>query len=525
MSDSLTPPNASETGRRLPIPRLAGLAILATLLLFMYRRAFYELYDAYTLVDSYYTHGFLVPFISLFFAWRLWPEVKKRPAKPNPLGHVFVLTAIGFLLVGDFLGFRVFTEFSLIPMIVGLSLLFLGWERTKVLWFPLAFLIFAIPIPASITQSISLNLKLFAAEAAVQLANVITLPMVRQGSFIHWPGDRIIIGDVCGGLRSLIALLALGAVMAYVSKAKPGAKWFVFLMAAPIALISNIARIFFLVVVAYFWDSNVAAGTVHDVSGILIFIVAFGLFFALEGIVRKLFPESESGEKTPSAERPAPLSPNPGVNYRWGIHMTAAIIVVAAGMLAHLDVVAAQRTAVAGEQEWEGLDIPDYIGDFKRFGIDEEVDSRTKQLLETSEILIRPYRHQGGYPVTLTVVYAGTTRRSLHFPEVCLVGAGWEVREQESEPVNLGLTAKKLVLVKGDQQQAVLYWFKTGGVMTGNYFYNAYHWATGQLTDGSSTSAMIKLSCPIGDGREDVAFSILKDFASSFLPIAEERIP
>ena len=499
-----------------PVKAIAIGVVLALLLVPLYRRAAYELYDAYTLVDSYYTHGFLVPLISLFFGYRLWPKVR-AVAKPAPAPAIAcIILALVFLLVGDFLGFRVFTEFSMIPMAVGLVLMFFGLKAARIWWFPLAFLIFMIPIPASVTQSISLRLKLFAAEISVQLANFATLPLVREGSFIYWPGDQLIIGDVCGGLRSLIALLALGAIMGYISQTRPTARWIIFVVGAPIAIISNVARIFLLCVVGYYYGSDVAAGKVHDYSGILIFVVAFILFLMVESLMRRLFSEKEEEEKAEAPPKPALHVPKTSV---------VAIVLIALGLFAHFSIQSSQAAAAASADEWEGLNIPDYVGSFDRFGIDEDVDERTRALLETSEILIRPYRHKSGYPVTLTIVYAGTTRRSLHFPEVCLVGAGWEVREQSSTELDFNLTATKLLLVRDDQEQAVLYWFKTGDTMTGNYFENAYHWASNQLTAGTATSALIKVSCQAKPGQEDMAFAVLRDFALSFIPMAMERIP
>ncbi len=514
MSNPTTSP--SDASKASPIVLVALGILFAAILIPLYRRSAAELYDAYTLVDSYYTHGPIVPLISLFFAYRLWPKAR-AVAKPAPfLAIFFILIAIASLLTGDFLGFRIFTEVSLIPMVVALVLLFMGIKAARIWWFPILFLFFMIPIPASITQSISLRLKLFAAEASVQLANLITLPLVREGSFIYWPGDQLIIGDVCGGLRSLIALLALGAIMGYISQTRPVARWLIFAIGAPIAIVSNIARIFFLCVVGYNYGSEVAAGKVHDYSGVLIFVVAFALFLVVDTIMRRLFSIPESTEAPPAPERPPFRIPKTAF---------VALAMIVAGLVAHLSIVSSQATAVAAQKNWEGLDIPDYVGNFDRFGIDEGIDERTRALLETSEILIRPYRHKSGYPVTLTIVYAGTTRRSLHFPEVCLVGAGWEVREQGSEPLDFNLTSTKLHLVRDNREQAVLYWFKTGENMTGNYFENAYHWATNQLTRGTATSAMIKVSCQVQPGREDMAYAVLKDFSLSFMPIAMERIP
>lgn len=280
-------------------PALIGQVLAVTILYYIiYSRAFSGLYGNWTLVDSYYSHGFLIPPLSIYLAWLRRKELAEATIQPSPWGYPFVLAAIMFLLVGAFLGFGVFEQFSLLPMLIGLVFLIFGKEHVKILWFPLVLLIFMIPIPSSITQSIALKLKLVAAEGAVFLSRTVTLPMVRQGSYIHFKGDYLLVGEVCGGLRSLISLLALGVLMAYFSKAKMWAKWLVVLLSGPIAVISNVLRIFLVCVVGYFWGSTFAAGTFHDVSGVVIFAVAFVLFFSLEALLRRMATEDQNEEKS-----------------------------------------------------------------------------------------------------------------------------------------------------------------------------------------------------------------------------------
>jgi len=244
--------------------------VVLVLLAIIYRNIGRELRIGWSMVDSYYSHGFLIPFVSLFFVWRDRRALAALPRTPSAWGYVWVLGATFMLLVGDFLGFGVITHLSLIPMITGVLLLTHGVARTKRIWFPIAFLFFMIPIPASITQSFALKLKLLATESAVQLANLFTVPMVREGSYVYFGNDFLLVGEVCGGLRSLIALLALGALMAYISRTHWVARLLLFFPIAPIiAVLTNILRIFGLCVVGYFYGSEVAAGKFHDVSGIL----------------------------------------------------------------------------------------------------------------------------------------------------------------------------------------------------------------------------------------------------------------
>ena len=184
----------------------------------------------------------------------------------------------------------------------------------------------------------------------------------------------------------------------------------------------------------------------------------------------------------------------------------------------------AQANAARRQRTTKALAIPENIGQFRQAGTDEEVDAHTKAVLETSTILIRNYVSYDGLPVELTIVYAGSTRRSLHFPEVCLVGAGWEIREQYTMNVGFLFDAKRLVLVSGNKHEAVLYWFKTGDKMTGNYFLNAFHWAKNQITSAGKTSAMIKLTTRFRPGSEDGAFAVLERFAMQLAPVLEERV-
>jgi len=248
------------------------------------------MYHNWRFRDSYYSHGCLVPVISIVLAWRKRDALKAAPLEPSRWGYVFLFGACGILLVGDFLGFRVFGQFAIIPMLVGLLLLFAGKQHALILWFPLAFLLFMVPLPPSMVQSLVFRTKLVATEAAVWTAFALHYPMISDGSFVHFGNDKLLIGEVCGGLRSLIALLAFGALMSYLSKTRLWAKLVLFAVSGPVALAANTLRILFLCVVAYHWGSESATGLVHDISGIMIFAVAFVFLFAIEGLLRRIAP-------------------------------------------------------------------------------------------------------------------------------------------------------------------------------------------------------------------------------------------
>lgn len=498
---------------------LLVVAILAVL----YRQSGREIYQIWVMADSYYSHGFLVPLLSLGIAWTRRNELRNAPRDVSAAGFVWLVGGLFLMLLGDFLGFRVFAHVSIVPILAGLIMLLYGKTAARLLWFPLFFLLFMVPIPPSLTQSVTLHLKLIAAELAVRLARLMTLPMVREGSYIHFGQDKLLIGEVCGGLRSLISLLAVGALATYFSRTRPWARAVLLGMTVPIAIVANVVRIFLLCVVGYFWGSDFAAGRFHDISGIVIFVTAFALFFALEAYLRRVAPQAEPEEGKPAEAPP----PRPGARPR---RTVVALFAVSVMLLlgtygAHAAILKSQGVSSAPKEV--EFDIPAQIGRFKQRGQDAPISERIMTKLETSSIMSRLYTEPHGWPVELTIVYAGRTRRSIHFPEVCMTGDGWDILEQKGRQVGFLFEAKQLVLVKGDNRQAVLYWFKTGDVLTGNYFLNALYWAKNQVTSGSPTSAMVKLACPIppGPGGEDAAFSVLEEFALRFTPVLRESVP
>jgi len=272
-----------------------GIALVAALLAAIYWEPFRDMASIWGLADSYYSHGYLILPISLYLAWRKRAALVDTPIRRTWLGYPLVFLSVFLLVAGAFFGFAVFEHISLPLMIAGVLLVLVGAGWMTHLWFPVLFLYFMVPIPTSITQSVALTLKLAATSGAVFLARLMTLPMIHDGSFVLFGNDKLLIGNVCGGLRSLISMLALGLLMAHFSRCRWWARLLIVALAGPIAIASNIIRILLLCIVAYFWGSENAVGLVHDVSGFLMFGLAFALFIGVESLMRKWarLPETE----------------------------------------------------------------------------------------------------------------------------------------------------------------------------------------------------------------------------------------
>jgi len=192
----------------------------------------------------------------------------------------------------------------------------------------------------------------------------------------------------------------------------------------------------------------------------------------------------------------------------------------------HLRMVTAQKSYKDAEVTQGFLNFPSEIGRYTQLGEDIPIPEHVKRVLQTSSILTRNYRSPAGRVVSLSMVHAGKTRRSLHFPEVCLVGQGWEVMQQFGAPVGFDFTAQHLVIADGQRREAVLYWFKTGSEFTGNYFLNSWYWTREQLRPGGTpTSTMVRLSTSIHGQDDESAFHLLEDMAEQLKPVLLKQIP
>ena len=125
-------------------------------------------------------------------------------------------------------------------------------------------------------------MKMLVAESGALIASLMGIPVFREGFQITIPAGELLVGNPCSGLRSLISFLALGAVFAYMINISSLKKWVLFLLAVPVALLSNIVRVPILILVSHYWGLEAAAPESfwHGASGILVFILGVFLLFS-----------------------------------------------------------------------------------------------------------------------------------------------------------------------------------------------------------------------------------------------------
>lgn len=243
------------------------------------------MWDRWFARDSYYSHGFLVPVVTGYLIWQMKDELSKVPLKESVWGMRFIIAGVILYFLSSLFRIYFSSGFSMLIVLYGLVLYFLGADFVKKTAFPLLFLVFMIPLPEVTITNMSFQLKMFAAKIAGITLNNMNIPAVQDGSIIKMRHTHVVVDDVCSGLRSLIALTALGSIFAYWLKASMAKKIILFLSTIPIAVVTNVCRVVILASISEIWGAQYAEGFVHDATGFLVFVIAFILLYTVGKIL------------------------------------------------------------------------------------------------------------------------------------------------------------------------------------------------------------------------------------------------
>lgn len=241
------------------------------------------MYGRFISPDSYYSHGFIIPFASAFLIWQKRESLGKLQIGYSKLGLVLIIASLVIHLLSTI--FYIFSSsgFSILLLIFGISLFLFGKEATKAVFFPLVFLIFMFPLPEAFIGLLADPLKMNAARIATFFVDQLGISVYREGFYIKTINGELLVGNPCSGLRSLISFLGIGAFFAYLLDMSMMRRTILFLLSVPIALATNVLRVMALVLVTHYYGSEKASADsfFHDFSGIMVFIIGFSVLFLI----------------------------------------------------------------------------------------------------------------------------------------------------------------------------------------------------------------------------------------------------
>ncbi len=268
---------------------MAAALVLGALLL-VYWGVVTGLIDAWS-TDDNYSHGFFIVPLAAFFAWERRRAFAAAPLQPSMFGLVVVAGSL-FLLVAGLLGAELFlSRVSIVGALAGSLLFLFGWQRTRVMLFPLAFLLLMIPLPALIFNKIAFPLQLVASHVGEYTISSLEIPILREGNVLILANATLEVAEACSGIRSLVSLFTLGIVFGYFVDRRPWVRAAIALSAIPVAILANGLRVASAGVAAHNFGSAGVEGLFHEFSGWVVFVVAFLMMLGFQRLLQRFLPE------------------------------------------------------------------------------------------------------------------------------------------------------------------------------------------------------------------------------------------
>lgn len=183
---------------------------------------------------------------------------------------------------------------SIIWVLLACLLLWKGWAAAKIMWFPLFFLFFIIPLPGVIVDALTGPLKAGVSYVAEWVLFLVGYPIGRAGVTLSIGPYQLLVADACAGLNSVFALEAIGvfymSIMQHTSRAR---NITLAILILPISFISNVIRVIVLVLITYYFGDAAGQGFAHDFAGIVLFMVATALTIATDSVLGFFFKNNK----------------------------------------------------------------------------------------------------------------------------------------------------------------------------------------------------------------------------------------
>lgn len=240
------------------------------------------------------SHGPIVLALSVWFfyfqAKRIQEQRLDLPRIPAPLsGSLMVAAGLSLYVLGRSQALPMFELGSLIPLLIGLALLFFGRRIAARFWFAFFLLFFAIPMPASVVDTLTQPMKLAVSISTVELLHAFGYPVARSGVIINIGSYQLLVADACAGLNSLFTLEALGLLYMNVMRHESVFRNITLAtLIVPISFAANVTRVMILSLLTYYFGDDVGQGFLHEFSGMVLFLTALFLIFGADGALRAL---------------------------------------------------------------------------------------------------------------------------------------------------------------------------------------------------------------------------------------------
>ncbi len=463
-----------------------------------------------------FTHGFLILPISAYLIWQKRKDLLQCTPAPNWWG-IPLLIGLGLVwLVAHSASVLVLEQLAMMAMIPTLVWTVLGWQVTWAIAFPLAFLIFAVPMGEELIP----YMMDFTADFTVSALQLTGIPVYHEGTFFEIPSGRWSVVEGCSGVRYLIASVTLGCLYAYLTYRTLWRRLLFIAASVIVPVIANGLRAYMIVMIAHLSDMRLALGVDHIIYGWVFFGLVMLLLFWLGSFWREDIGDEKSGGK--SAQIPS--RPPTLVSQKSFLAVSGAVLVVVAMWPA----IGAYMSTAADAPINVSLATPVPQGGWQV--TDRPLSTWRPRYIGTDAALDQTYQH-GAQRVSVYMAYYRRQRQGselINSQNVLIPQKDPVWRQTADSPYEVSIDGKRwevrLAKMRSEGQDLLVwYWYWVNGRTTTNHYLAKLWDAKAKLLGEKGDAAAIVISTPFTEETGE-AEDVLKSFMTVMQPSIETSL-
>jgi len=462
-----------------------------------------------------YSHGSLIPVIAAFLIWQQKDALEQALSAGG--GGRGAAAGFGVVLFGLFLGLMgelstvyLIIQYGFLVVIYGLALVLVGWRGIRLIWAPLLYLVFMVPLPSFLYANLSSELQLISSQLGVAVIRFFDIAVFLEGNVIDLGIYKLQVVEACSGLRYLFPLMSFGYLCAYLYRGPLWHRAVLFLSTIPITIFMNSLRIGVIGIMVDRWGIEQAEGVLHLFEGWVVFMACVVILFGEILLFAWLGGEGGSLRSAfridlPNLQRGWLPRCRAASSKFWlaSVFVLVAAAVSSVGLLGRANTLPEREPLAA---------FPLTIGQWH--GQRQSISPGILGTLKLTDYLLRDYvTPTVPEGINFYIAYYASQRKgeAVHSPRSCIPGDGWRIEGLSKIAIdklpntNGTLLVNRAVIAKGRLRQVVYYWFdQRGREMTNEYRVKWFLFWDG-LTRNRTDGALIRLVTPLGRNEAQAA--------------------
>ncbi len=233
-------------------------------------------------------HGPIVLMVCIWLFWRKRIEVAGAVFSSSKI-YSWVLLLAGCLIyaLGRSQGILILEVGSSLFLVAGSVLLLRGPAALRLLWFPVFFMLFLLPLPISVVDALTQPMKMAVSWVAEFILFHAGYPIARTGVMLQVGAYQLLVADACAGLQTLFTLEAMGLLYLNIVRHSSLLRNVgLAILIIPISFVANVVRVCILILVTYHFGDAAGQGFLHGFSGLVLFVVALLLIIGMDSLLR-----------------------------------------------------------------------------------------------------------------------------------------------------------------------------------------------------------------------------------------------